>query len=172
MATINIAGISNDPGAVNDFNAGDTYVIESYTPSEWNGIEGNLCVFRSSTPGVRAYIDISAIGAFAVQYIDFTDIEIIGGYEITADETCVGKSQNNSGIIWPSVARRIDFTDTTVGNPTEWDWDFGDKTPHSTVQNPTHDYADFDQDYEVTLLATNVNGYHQITKTVRTGSSD
>ena len=172
MATINIAGISNDPGAVNDFNAGDTYVIDSYTPGEWNGVEFNLCVFRSSTPGVRAFLDISAIGAFAVQYIDFKDIEIIGGFEITADSTCVGKTQNNHGIIWPSVARRIVFTDTSTGTPIEWDWNFGDKTPHSKEQNPIHDYASFDQNYAVTLLVTNMNGYHQITKTVRTGSSD
>lgn len=172
MATIHIAGITNDPGAVNDFNAGDTYIIDSYTPGEWNGVEGNLCVFKSSTPGVRAIIDISAIGAFAVQYIDFTDIDVVGGFQITADETCVGKTQHNRGIIWPSIARRINFFDTSSGTPIEWDWDFGDKTPHSKVQNPVHDYADYDQEYEVTLLVTNINGYNQITQTVQTGSGD
>lgn len=33
------------------------------------------------------------------------------------------------------------FTDLTPGTPTSWQWDFGDGSPISTVQNPTHTYT-------------------------------
>ena len=38
----------------------------------------------------------------------------------------------------------IDFTDASTdpdGTIASWDWDFGDGSPHSTLQNPTHVYA-------------------------------
>ncbi|MFH0731978.1 MAG: PKD domain-containing protein [Candidatus Omnitrophota bacterium] len=51
----------------------------------------------------------------------------------------------------------VNFTDTSTNNPTSWDWDFGDGTPHSTLQNPSHEYTQADQ-YTVTLTATNSDG--------------
>lgn len=33
------------------------------------------------------------------------------------------------------------FTDLTPGTPTGWRWDFGDGSPPSTLQNPTHTYS-------------------------------
>jgi len=35
----------------------------------------------------------------------------------------------------------VQFTDVSLGKPTLWDWDFGDSTPHSTQQNPSHVYT-------------------------------
>jgi PKD repeat protein len=36
----------------------------------------------------------------------------------------------------------VHLTDTSTGGATTWDWDFGDGTPHSTVQNPPdHTYT-------------------------------
>ena len=50
---------------------------------------------------------------------------------------------------------RVEFTDTSTNNPTEWLWDFGDGTT-STEQNPIHIYAA--GTYTVTLIATNAGG--------------
>ena len=49
----------------------------------------------------------------------------------------------------------ISFTGTaTGGHPGyTWDWDFGDDTTHSTLQNPTHIYAN-DGSYTATLTVT------------------
>jgi gliding motility-associated-like protein len=48
------------------------------------------------------------------------------------------------------------FTDNSTGPITTWDWDFGDGTPHSFVQNPTHVYATaVPKSYNVTLKVTN-----------------
>lgn len=49
------------------------------------------------------------------------------------------------------------FTDLTGGTPTSWRWDFGDGSPPSTVQNPTHLYA-APGTYNVKLVVTSGTG--------------
>lgn len=51
----------------------------------------------------------------------------------------------------------VDFTDESVNLPTGWSWDFGDGSPASTDQNPTHTYTAIGL-YSVTLTATNAYG--------------
>ena len=55
------------------------------------------------------------------------------------------------------------FTDTTVGGPYMWDWDFGDGSPHSTYQDPVHTY-ETPGFYSVTLIATRDNLESSVTK--------
>jgi PKD repeat protein len=50
----------------------------------------------------------------------------------------------------------VDFTDQSTGNPSTWNWDFGDGNS-SQVQNPTHTYASGGS-YVVTLTAGNTCG--------------
>jgi PKD repeat protein len=65
------------------------------------------------------------------------------------------------------VPMTVKFTDLT-GNATSWQWDFGDSTANSTLQNPTHTYT-VPGTYTVTLTASNAYGsgttmrYHYIT---------
>ncbi|HEX3013129.1 MAG TPA: PKD domain-containing protein, partial [Methanobacterium sp.] len=54
------------------------------------------------------------------------------------------------------------FTDKSTGDPTEWNWNFGDGTT-STMQNPTHKYSKVGS-YTVELTATNAEGSNTITK--------
>ncbi|PKR80044.1 hypothetical protein CW751_11795 [Brumimicrobium salinarum] len=49
------------------------------------------------------------------------------------------------------------FTDETTQTPVLWEWDFNDGTPISTLQNPTHIYAN-PGDYEVELVTENIFG--------------
>src|SRR5437773_3408879 len=51
----------------------------------------------------------------------------------------------------------VQFIDQSTGAMTNWDWDFGDGTPHSTAQNPSHTYS-ADRVYSVTLVATATGG--------------
>ena len=51
----------------------------------------------------------------------------------------------------------VQFTDTSIGSPTAWEWDFGDGSPVSTEQNPLHPYAS-PGTYTVSLTATNASG--------------
>ena len=67
----------------------------------------------------------------------------------------------------------VDFTDTSLGNPTCWLWDFGDGTPNSTDQNPSHTYTS-DGTYTVTFTASRCPvaecaGTSTVTTTVHVG---
>lgn len=61
------------------------------------------------------------------------------------------------------------FTDNSIPNSIsiiEWNWDFGDGSPHSNIQNPAHTYPTTGS-YLVTLTIVNSNGCtHAVTKTV------
>ena len=57
----------------------------------------------------------------------------------------------------------VDFQDLSAGSPVSWDWDFGDGSPHSTVQNPTHTYTVVGK-YTVTLRAYKTGDSDTITK--------
>jgi len=52
----------------------------------------------------------------------------------------------------------VQFTDASYRFPTSWDWDFGDSTPHGTVQNPIHQYSHAER-YNVTLTVRNGAGF-------------
>lgn len=49
------------------------------------------------------------------------------------------------------------FTDQTTGTPIGWNWDFGDATPTSALQHPTHTFAAAGT-YNVTLIASGGSG--------------
>lgn len=57
------------------------------------------------------------------------------------------------------TGQTADFTDlsTDDGVVSGWDWDFGDGSPHSALQNPTHVYA-APGTYTVTLVVTDNGG--------------
>ena len=61
-----------------------------------------------------------------------------------------------------TVPLSVQFTDQSSGNPTTWEWDFGDGAT-STEQNPLHEYT-ADGDYTVTLTVTNTCGADTETK--------
>ena len=62
-----------------------------------------------------------------------------------------------------SAPLTVQFTDTSINNPTCWLWDFGDgKT--STEQNPTHTYSTNGK-YTVKLTASNADGNNTVIKT-------
>ncbi len=51
----------------------------------------------------------------------------------------------------------VQFTDTSTGNPTAWSWNFGDDSTNSTIENPSHTYANAGT-FWVTLTVTGSGG--------------
>lgn len=51
----------------------------------------------------------------------------------------------------------VAFTDTSLGDPTTWRWQWRDGTADSTTQNPTHEFVDAGR-YAVKLTVTDANG--------------
>ena len=73
---------------------------------------------------------------------------------ITANSTALA-STFTSNITNGQVPFAVKFTDTSTGNPSSWDWDFGDGT-NSTDQNPIHIYSTSGW-YNVSLNVTDIN---------------
>jgi len=51
----------------------------------------------------------------------------------------------------------VQFHDDSTGEPTTWDWDFGDSSPHDYSQNPAHTYS-IPGSYTVSLTVSNSFG--------------
>ena len=66
-----------------------------------------------------------------------------------------------------TVPFAVQFTDTSTGSPTSWNWDFGDANT-STLQNPVYTFV-LPQVFNVTLKATNSGGSHTSAVTQITG---
>ncbi|GAB6286769.1 MAG: hypothetical protein STSR0009_29720 [Methanoregula sp.] len=58
--------------------------------------------------------------------------------------------------------RTIQFTDTSTGSPTAWNWSFGDNAT-ATVQHPVHIYT-LPGNHTVTLTASNARGMNTTVK--------
>lgn len=61
---------------------------------------------------------------------------------------------------------RFSFTDQSIA-PQTWEWDFGDGSPVSTIQNPSHIYPAFGN-YTVRLIVTNGACADTTTRIIRT----
>ena len=60
------------------------------------------------------------------------------------------------------VPLEVAFSDLSTGDPTSWQWDFGDGSV-STDQHPVHQYNTPGR-FTVTLIATNASGSDSLTK--------
>ncbi len=65
----------------------------------------------------------------------------------------------------PTANAPVTFTDTSTGNPTSWQWSFGDGGT-STQRNPTHTYAGSGT-YTVRLTAVNSAGSNQTSRSLQ-----
>jgi len=70
----------------------------------------------------------------------------------------------------PSPGRAVQFTDTSSGTPTSWQWDFGDGAT-SAVQNPSHTYMT-ERSYPVRLIVRNASGSATADRTLSVTTAD
>ncbi|GEM_PF-834525 len=89
------------------------------------------------------------------------------GSKTKSKSLVVSQSLNPSFTYSPSspyAGQTVQFTDTSTGNPTSWQWDFGDGSS-STLQNPTHAYSNSGT-YTVTLRVANSAESKTTSKTI------
>jgi PKD repeat protein len=64
----------------------------------------------------------------------------------------------------PAAGQAVQFTDTSTGGPTSWQWNFGDGGT-STAQNPSHTYASSGS-YTIVLTVRNTSGSTSATQVI------
>jgi PKD repeat protein len=64
----------------------------------------------------------------------------------------------------PTPGQTVQFTDTSAGSPTSWQWDFGDGAT-STSQNPSHAFSQM-ATYSVSLTVRNGFGSDSVSRSV------
>ena len=64
----------------------------------------------------------------------------------------------------PTAGQSVQFTDTSTGSPSLWQWSFGDGTT-STAQNPGHAFVSAGS-YNITLSVMNTSGQSSIDQTI------
>jgi len=122
-------GIGADyPGSWTDFFSGkidEARVFASALSADWIKTEYN----NQNSPVTFAVCGVEQIAAIAA---DFSAVPLTGDASLL-----------------------VNFTDLSTGMPISWDWDFGDGSPHSTTQNPSHDYQNAGI-YTIILIASNL----------------
>jgi hypothetical protein len=109
VADQHIYELTNDPYSglcENEFAIAYTWIIDTYSSGDWNGILGNLVKFYSDTSGSQATINLSAIGNINVSYVSFKDINFINGI-VYADETCQNLGDNSGIVFAHSITQSI-----------------------------------------------------------------
>ena len=121
-----------------------------------------------NTRGRDSAIAFSTVGSQSILSITPTVSGVYAQIEIPAGLLVASNTMDIEPMAAPTAAftssntsNVFTFTDTSLGNPTSWLWNFGDGQT-STVQNPTHTYM-ANGTYTVSLTATNLAGSNQIT---------
>lgn len=109
----------------------------------------------------------------------------VGTYTVSLIATNSGGSNSSSSIVnvtaVPSIVANfssnissgiapltVQFNDHSTGNPTTWNWNFGDGAT-STEQNPIHTYSKTNT-YTVILIVGNANSWNTVTNFITVGN--
>ena len=163
----------------------DDYVVKSLdgppppppvADFDWSQVAGTLSVSftDTSTGGPTAWSWSFGDGATSTAQNPSHTYPSAGDYQVTLTATNAGGPSGYTRVVtvaplppppppvadfgWLQTAGTLSvaFSDTSTGNPTGWQWDFGDGMTGAT-QNPSHAYASAG-DYLVTLIAINAGG--------------
>lgn len=110
-------------------------------------------------PGAGTYAVLLHVGDGLGSYSNTIEKSVTVGEE-AQPEPMIPVASYSASYPSPGYAPlTVQFTDTSVRNPTSWEWNFDDGSPISTEQNPTHIFRRAGT-YEVGLTASNINGSH------------
>ncbi|SCG84728.1 PKD domain-containing protein [Methanobacterium congolense] len=150
------AGILNN-AALNDM--GMVKIQYSFQNLPVNSLAAfNAFSYRKANAAVQWTNKVNVLGG--------TEIGTSGYNVLGAAPTAAFSANTTSG----SAPLNVQFTDSSIGTPTSWLWDFGDGVT-STEQNPTHTYTK-PGNYTVTLTTSNAAGSSTQTTKITVLKSD
>ncbi len=121
---------------------------------------------QTVTAGIY-YVEIDGVGLGDPLTSGYSDYASLGQYfisgEVPFNNMSAPIASFSSDLTTGCGSLTATFTDQSAFSPTSWSWDFGDGSPLSTDENPTHTYASIGN-YTVTLTATNQYGNNTDTK--------
>jgi PGF-pre-PGF domain-containing protein/uncharacterized delta-60 repeat protein len=121
------------------------------TDWEWNFGDGNTSTDQNPT---HTY---TSVGTYDVSL----NASNLGGYNITTKTSYITAAyvpvaNFSANVTSGAVPLSVNFTDTSLNDPTGWEWDFGDGGT-SDEQHPTYNYTSAGN-YTVSLNVTNIAG--------------
>jgi len=161
-----------EPTPIADFTSNATIILEGESVQfTFNGSESNtpttyLWDFGDSTPTSTDKNPIHQYTSAGNYTVDLTvtdndgdiDNEVKTNYiTVEADLVPIADFSANEINISQSEIVQFNFTGSEGNAPAIYLWDFGDGTPTSSEQNPSHQYSDVGI-YNVSLLVTDRNG--------------
>ncbi len=153
-ATINPQAVASFSGAVNGNSVDFTNNSTNAVAYSWNFGDGQTSTEISpshtySAPGTYT-ITLIAIGSGGCPNDTATQQVVVSNApnaDFSASQFCVGGTTLFS-----------DISSVATGSIVSWLWNFGDGSPTSNIQNPTHTYADSGW-YNVTLIVVSDLGF-------------
>jgi PKD repeat protein len=131
------------------------------TPTEWLWDFGDG---NSSTLNNPVHI-YTQTGNYIVKLIVSNNIDsntTVISSAVNVSSVNIPVADFNSNVTSGKVPLNVQFNDLSTGNPTVWNWDFGDEAS-STTKDPMHIYLAAGV-YNVTLRVSNSAGWGNITK--------
>jgi len=123
--------------------------VDGITSYNWNFDNGKTS--GSANPGPVTFLP----GAYNVS---LTILTADGCSTTASDSVKIGTIKPKAGFTESATTActgaGVQFMDTSLGNPNQWSWDFGDGTQGSTIENPSHGFSTPGK-YTVQLIAYN-----------------
>ena len=114
-------------------------------------VGGNAQTLQTAAAGLYAVTVTSPSACFAQDSVTLSVLPVItAAFNVPSTGT---------------VGAAVSFTDNSAPLPSGWNWSFGDGSPNSTLQNPTHTYTEAGQ-YPVFLIVNNTTCSDTITDVI------
>ena len=116
------------------------------------------------TTSMNFYVEVTSGGSIVPEmWMEFLAIRKLAdnepGHGAYSSETIKIIADFSASPTFGGVPLTVQFYDQSTGNPTAWEWNFGDGSPNSTNQNPAHTFTAVGS-YTITLTAYNSLWYN------------
>ncbi len=113
-------------------------------------------------------LDLSAVPARSRLVFTWPNISETSGIAILLPGHAGPVASFTSDVSFGNAPLTVHFSDTSIGDPVEWEWQFGDGSL-SHDQNPTKEFTD-SRDYQVQLTVKNSQGQSSVINVISVGT--